>query len=96
MSDFQVLLIVYGFLLGWLLHSKKHGIIRFFKHHLVEIAVGLIVAWPILSIALFWINIRILQSDILMYPILASMLGFVAFWIWIMRTGKKEGEEVKK
>jgi hypothetical protein len=90
MFDIRIVLVMYAFALGWFLHSQKHEILWFFKNHVVGIAIGLIVAWPILTIALFLVNVVILQSTLLMYPILVSMVAFVVFWIWLMRTGVKK------
>lgn len=90
LNSYNLALVIYAFALGWMIHSKKHDIVWFFKDHCVEIAVALIMLWPYLTIGLFWINVLIWKINMLMYPILVSMFSFILFSIWLLRSKRSD------
>lgn len=94
MNETLLMYLVLGISLGWMLHSKKHDILSFFKDHGEEMIIYFVCAgWPLISIALFWINILVLSIDWLMVPIGVSLFGYIAFFFWVTHYKKAENKQ---
>ena len=95
--DFTIELLMvalYGIVLGWLLRDRKHDIVWFFKENWEQMLVWLAcVVWPLATMALFFVNLLLLWNTVLLYGLLVSMIGFVAFFIYASCSYDEKGDE---
>lgn len=89
-----LILVLYGVVLGWLLHSKKRSVEWFFRDHWVAMFCwAVFIIWPLSSYVLFWVNVFLWGNfAICLYTIL-HMLGTIVAYFWVLRTGRKNSPE---
>ena len=85
-----ITMLCYAFVFGWIIHSKRRNIIWFFKdNYIAIIGISVWIVLPLSAFAVFWINVYIWESNLIVGISIATMLATSLSYFWILRKTKK-------